>query len=141
MRRSAPAFLDPLDFHLVADKVVELDRTMRYRSYGGVVYRVPEGFRCDLASVPWWLRSLAPDWRSTARSGVLHDCAYRWAEKWFLTREQADALFLEALSAEGVGWRRFAMWSAVRVGAARPWNRYRQMNPTDRGVKPPRVFP
>jgi hypothetical protein len=74
---------------------------------------VPAGFRTDCASVPrvpfaYWLAG------DTAHaSAVLHDYLYR---DYPCTKAQADAVFLEAMHAEGVRWwRAQLMYRAVRV--------------------------
>ena len=87
-------FLDVLDFHLEGptSEIVTLDTNLRYQSEAGVIFTVPAGFRNDLASVPGWLRSLAPPWQQSARAGVLHDCGYRWFELWQIDRASIACL-------------------------------------------------
>lgn len=74
---------------------------------------VPMGFKTDYASVPrlplaYWL------FGGVARqAAVVHDFLYGQGE---LPREQADRVFLEAMSVSGVpAWRRWPMFYAVRA--------------------------
>lgn len=100
-----------------------LDAQLRYKAAAARIFAVPAGFICDLASVPKWLASLAPDWRQSGRAGVLHDWLYRTGK---LARDAADAMFRVALRADGVGrFRAWAMYRAVRMFAGGPWRRYR----------------
>ena len=98
-------FLDELDFHSEGptSEIVVLDSVLRYQDSVGRTYSVPPGFRTDLASVPRMLRSLAPAWRQSARSGVIHDCGYRWFEVWGVSTREIDNLLYEALRADGTG--------------------------------------
>jgi len=76
-------------------------------------WTVPAGYETDLASIPRRFQRVEPHLSPAARPGVLHD--------WFYThhavpRREADAIFREALRAEGVPLlQRLAMWAAVRL--------------------------
>jgi hypothetical protein len=132
-------FLDVLDFHTESptSQVVILDSRLRYQARNGVVYTVPAGFRTDLASVPWWLRSLAPPWHQSGRAGVLHDCAYRWDEVWKLGRDAADELLYAGLRDDHADWLRSqAMLRSVRWFGAAVWERWRIVPEPERGVRP-----
>ena len=65
----------------------------------------PPGFVHDGVSRPYFTRPTAP--------GGNHDGHYRWA---FISRKDADVMFLESLYADHVswenqaGWRRFGRW-------------------------------
>lgn len=139
MRLPPPAFLDVLAFHLEGptSKRVVLDARLRYRSKAGVVYESPEGFTCDLASVPKIVRSLSSSWIQTARAGTMHDLLCRWAEWFGISQGFADALYYEMLRVEGVSrWRAWLQWSAVRTGGRRAWRRWRATNDDDKGPQP-----
>lgn len=103
---------------LPGTKLVVLTEALTYDSPGGLgYYAIPAGFACDLASVPKVIASLAPDWRSTARAGVLHDAAYR-RSGFGVSRATADSLLFEALLCDGTDRSRaWAMYAAVRVFA------------------------
>lgn len=96
---------------------------LRYRSPGGRVFGVPAGFVTDLASIPWPARPVLDTILADReeRPAVLHDWLYCSR---IVTRKEADALFLEALELEGIGWTvRRAMWLAVRAWGWRYWNK------------------
>ena len=111
-------------------------RDGRWRLLAPLVYRsdlmgpvvVPSGFDTDFASVPrfpfmfWFLGD-----RGHA-AAVVHDYLYRTAT---VGRAKADAVFEEALKAEGdMGWfGRQAMWFGVRIGG---WASYDQRHPENK---------
>ena len=135
------SFLNILDFHMEpsAELVVVLDAALGYISSSTLIkYTVPVGFKCDLASVPRWVRSVATPWHKSARAGVLHDCCYRWGrEVWGLDRSDADDMYMEALRSEGVSrWRAWLQWLAVRARAGSAWDSYRSMEAALKGPKP-----
>lgn len=108
----------PTDFRIrwLGGKILELDRDLVYETDTGLQLEVPASFCCDLASVPKLLTWLVPDWRSTARAGVLHDALYRYDFLPSLSRKAADDVFYGALLAEGNSrWQALKMWSAVRM--------------------------
>ena len=135
----AATFLDDLDFHLEGptSKIVVLDAALRYRSSNARLFTIPTGFRCDLASVPSWLRWLAPPWQQSARAGVLHDCGYRWFEVWGVARDDVDGLFHEGLLADKTDPSRARLMTwAVQVFGGRAWQRWRATPEVEKGVKP-----
>lgn len=80
---------------------------------GGFV--VPAGFVHDGPSIPNRLRGLVYYTHKLLKPSIAHDYLYVFPGGW--ERAEADALFLEGLRVEGVGWlRRRTMWSAVRAG-------------------------
>jgi hypothetical protein len=103
---------------------------------------VPQGFRCDGASVPWIgtvLTGIGRDGLHRA-AALIHDFLYRYAGKlphgsfckntgngwqpcpvaW--TRKQSDQLFANMLAAYGVSkLRRRTMYLAVRAAGWRSW--------------------
>ena len=131
-------FLDDLAFHLAGptSQLVVLDKPLRYRA-NGTIYRAPAGFACDLASVPRIIRSVASDWRQTARAGVIHDLLYRWFERFGLSRQKCDALYYTMLRREGVGRIRANLqWAGVRAGGWRSWGRWRETPDIKKGPGP-----
>lgn len=91
-----------------------------YTALDGTVYRIPKRFITDLASIPRLFRSIYDIDDESRLPATLHDWLYC---SHAVTRAQADALFLEALTRAGVGWvKRNAMYSAVRAGGWRYWN-------------------
>lgn len=87
---------------------------------------VPAGFETDFASVPWFFRRIFPPAGDgpNARWGpasVIHDYLYRTGTG---TRRDADRIFREVMAAEGVvWWKRWAMWTAVRLFGWMAWQR------------------
>jgi hypothetical protein len=80
---------------------------------------VPLGMETDFATVPraiWWL---IPRWGKHGNAAVLHDCGY-WKQD--RSREEYDAIFLEAMKALGVGkLQRTVMYKAVKWFGGRAW--------------------
>jgi hypothetical protein len=74
-------------------------------------------FETDLASVPR-VPLIYDMWGNRAhREAVLHDYLYRRDSIPVVTRSEADALFLEAMSSTGKSWYiRYAMYWGVRLG-------------------------
>ena len=131
-------FLDPAVIRPGSDKFVHLEQPLRYERGDGRVFTVPAGFRTDLASVPWWLRSLAPRWQSSLRAGIFHDCGYRWFEVWIIARAVVDDLLYEQLRADGTSrLHAWAMRQAVRSFGGLAWSRWRGTPEAEKGVKPP----
>jgi hypothetical protein len=113
-------FLTPLDLRAYLPGEWVVLTALVYQALAGI-YSVPRGFITDLASIPRVLRSIYERNGLSRRPAVLHDYLY-CAQ--LTTRAEADALFLEALAAEGVGWAmRRSMWLGVRVGGWVYWNR------------------
>ena len=132
-------FLDDLRFELVPGEelTVKLTAELRYVDTDGFLYTIPEGFECDLASVPRFLRSIATPWHQSARAGVLHDCGYKWFEVWAIHRVGMDELYNQALRDDDVS--RFRAWlqkRAVRIGGWRAWDRWRRAPQIVKGPRP-----
>ncbi len=86
-----------------------------------VVFSVEAGFITDLASIPRAFRSIIPQVGRHIQPSIVHDWCYE--SKTYLTREEADLLFLDGMKAVGVGWlRRRAMYSAVRAFGWTLWD-------------------
>lgn len=87
----------------------------------GERFMIPAGFRTDLASIPWYLRWL-PGFSPTGLhrlAAILHDYLYTVQDR---TRAEADALFLEAMEACGVGpVLRKSLYAGVRIGGWLTW--------------------
>ena len=81
---------------------------------------VPTGFITDLASVPRLPFIYLVTGGKANEASVIHD--YLYVSK-MVSRSMADAVFREAMAASGVsGWRRWMMWSGVRVGGGSAWD-------------------
>ena len=131
-------FLDPAVTRPGTGEFVHLEQPLRYERDDGRVFAVPAGFRTDLASVPRWLRWLAPAWQHSLRAGIFHDCGYRWFEVWVLARPVLDDMFYEQLRADGTHRvRAWAMRRAVGSFGGFAWNDWRDTPEADKGAKPP----
>ena len=111
-----PAFLTQLVAAHLDDERVRLFLPLRFRSVVlGRVIDVPEGYECDLASVPraplaYWFAGGCAD-----HAAVIHDYLIDTG----VLRKTCDAVFWEAMGVSGVPWwRRAPMWAAVRVYGA-----------------------
>jgi hypothetical protein len=115
-----PRFLDVLALEEVDVHCWKLAHELRFDSaVMGARIIVPEGRLTDLASVPripfaYWL---AGD--TGRKAAVIHDELYRVR---LCPRAVADAVFREALRAEGLpAWRVALMYAGVRVGGWVAW--------------------
>lgn len=98
-----------------------VERDLLYFSKAGDWYMVPKGFITDLASIPKALRGLIEVNGKHRKAAVLHDYLYC---SQILAREDADALFLEAMELLGVSTvLRNAMWLGVRSFGGLYWNK------------------
>lgn len=114
-------FLTQLDLRAYQPNEWLVLNPLKYRAVSGALYTVPAGFVTDLASIPAMVRGIISPNGPSRRAAVLHDWLYCLKAG---ERSEADALFLEALEAEGVNlFVRRAMWLAVRAGGWMYWNR------------------
>jgi len=90
---------------------------------------IEEGFDTDYASVPRGLWNLYPPDGEYSPAAWIHDWLY-WNQALNgrpVKREEADAVFLEAMTALGIGWvTRRILHRAVRLGGGVPWERVRR---------------
>lgn len=101
------------------------------RPYGPPFRRdviVPAGMRTDLASVPFWGRWLVGRVGPHLEASILHDwlyIAWRHADDVRPTgwrRYFADRVMLAGMAAAGMGWRRWLVYGAVRIGGWIPFH-------------------
>jgi len=131
------------------DDRLELVQPATFRDHAGEVWTVPAGFRCDLASFPWWpfwvvgLSTVVvpvPDWlvisslglaaillrhfRGAGPPGILHDHLYATGA---VPKRKADRIFRWALivGREGsvMAW---IGWLGVAIGGWPAWWRHRR---------------
>lgn len=92
-------------------------------SYGDV--NIPQGFRCDLSSVPRVLWGLVAPFELSIAAPLVHDFLYKRGGVLLsvgrvYTRKEVDQLFLKIMTEEGVSlWRRRAAYHAVRLFGGR----------------------
>ncbi|MBP6203354.1 MAG: DUF1353 domain-containing protein [Azonexus sp.] len=85
----------------------------------GMAITVPAGFETDLASVPRLPLVYMATGGTANAAAVIHDYLYT---KHIVPRDVADAVLREASAVTRVpGWRRWAMWAAVRVFGGAAW--------------------
>lgn len=114
-------FTTPLDLRAQLPGRWELLRELIWHSDTERIV-VPAGFVTDLASIPRLLRGILHQNGLSRAPAVLHDFLYATQ---IMTRAEADAVFREALKAEGMGWLgRFLYWGGVRVGGWVAWRNH-----------------
>lgn len=97
-----------------------LENPLVYKN--GCAITVPAGFITDGPSIPRCLWALLPVWGRWSRAGVLHDylCCLIAAGRPHAaaqTRDQADGIFRDAMTALGVSWPQLlALYVGVRMG-------------------------
>jgi len=104
-----------------------------------VFVTVPRGFVTDFASIPRGLWNLWPPAAGKhAKASVVHDVLYKRGfvevgqSRRTIERDEADAIFKEAMEVSGVGWfSRHALWLGVRAGGWKPWGAYRKADHVD----------
>ena len=116
-----PRFINDLEFADSGETykgrpVITLTKDLLYAMDKGEehIITVPKGFVTDFASIPRLLFILASPSGRHRRAAVLHD--YLFTEKSGISRIVCDAIFYDAMRAEGVAWwRRVAIFSMVRL--------------------------
>lgn len=101
-----------------------LDAPLVYQIAPNHLITVPAGELTDLASVPWYLRSITLSDPHTAWAAVVHDYLYKTQT---VPRPLADAVFYGALRDSGVSkfWSA-VYYAAVRMGGWRIWYQRRK---------------
>jgi hypothetical protein len=98
-------------WRLLADLVYSSDLLKRQ-------IRVPAGFVTDYASVPRLPLAFLVAGDTAHEAAVVHDWLYTTQE---VPRDQADAVFKEAIGASDPSAPAWLMWLAVRVGGGGSW--------------------
>lgn len=112
------------------ERAIVLEKPFTFESTRLGQIEILAGFFCDLASIPrlFW-RIFPPAGKYTA-AAIVHDFLY-WNQATaenatnniLITRDDADATFLEAMEALGVGWfTRKTIYRAVRIGGSSSWS-------------------
>jgi hypothetical protein len=98
-----------------------LCRNFRF-SVDGDEYLIPRGFTTDLASIPKVLWSIySPMKTETIAGAVIHDYFYFCPGT--MNRQEADAIFYDALIAKGVSKKTaYRYWAAVRIFGSSHFN-------------------
>ena len=90
------------------------------------VFVVPEGFRTNYASVPWYVRPFFPKMKKHRAASAFHDYLYDKSNPYGdISRERADELFLEAMLSSGVSrWVAKLFYKGVRAGGASRYKKH-----------------
>lgn len=110
-------FLDPLVLEYIDGRSWKLVHAFDYQTDVFPVDRrpikIPAGFVTDFASVPKAFWNVMPPTGEYGKAAVIHDFLYR--TKGVATKAEADSVFLEAMTALGVGfWTRRTMYYGVK---------------------------
>lgn len=121
----------PLKLLPLPGRLWKLARDYTVRVPDGPTITVPEGFICDLASVPrpfWWY---APPYGNYTSPALVHDYLYAKTGEvlmFGLTRCEADMIFLRHMRACGVRpTQAYLKYIAVRLFGWVVWNRNRRL--------------
>ena len=102
----------------------DLKYSMSFNGHGWMEVTVPEWFVTDFASVPRFLWRIYPPIGDYWRSAIMHD--YLYSRECTCSRFLADALFRDAMAADGVPWfTRVVMYYAVRLFGGKHFRRRR----------------
>lgn len=118
-----------LPFELCKDLSYESDKLKRVIVVPGRIKDPGDpdfkpGFLTDLASIPLGMWNILPKSGRYDRAAVVHDYLYQFNG---CTRAEADAVLKEAMEVLQVGgFRIFMIYSGVRSGGWKSWNRYRK---------------
>lgn len=131
-------FLYPIRIEKIGKRRYKLLDSFEYRigsADGQEFVRVMAGFETDFASIPrflWWLwPPVGDDYDGAA---LIHDCIYKTGYvscndgsiRW-VTRAEGDGIMNEAMEVAGTPtWKRRPIFSGVRVGGRRAWNKHRK---------------
>ena len=120
-------------------KTWTVDQPFRYyigAEDSGEYIDVRIGFKTNMASIPRLAQWLIPKMGKWDQGAVVHDLSYRdgyyikdiadMPMPMKLTRKRADQIFIEAMKVLNVKkWRRYLIYSGVRIGGWIAWNKYR----------------
>lgn len=97
--------------------------------WDGIYIHVAPGFLTDLATIPWPLVGIpgAARYGRHNRACILHDWVYYWrgqiSADYTMSRYEADRMFYDVMTEDGVGWQRHAMYWAVRLSPTN-WRKF-----------------
>lgn len=123
----------PVVTYHVALGAWSLESDYLYRRDGHLLL-VPAGFTFDLASIPRLVWVVIAPFELSIAAPLLHDFLYRHRgvpavdhSARTYTRAEADRLFLEVMTREGVRrWRMLAAFGAVRLFGWLAWNGHQE---------------
>ena len=111
-------FTSTLKIEQVSEDEWILLSDLEFQAGNELTFVVPKGFKTDLASVPWWGRSIVPRYGRYTKSAVLHDYLLKLHPD---NREFADTWLVRAMKTENTRtWRRkligffTKLWSKIK---------------------------
>ena len=111
-----PRFTAPLTMTQISARIFRVKIEFEYyagKAAPGVIIKVPEGYRTDLASVPRVFWSWIPPFGKYSQAAVVHDHARQYRK---VSTKTSDRIFLEAMKLLKVHWfKRTVMFAAVRI--------------------------
>jgi len=119
-----PRFLNLLHKADIGWPQIMLLTDLLFKDRDGRVWRVPKGFVCDQASVPFGLRWLVPKAGKFNRAVVLHDWLFylHLTGQLDMTRSEVDSLMHQAMIADGVRFtQRWLIRAGLFAGSWIPW--------------------
>lgn len=117
-------FPKPLLLEWVAPRKAILTKPFVYLSNTRGKVTVEKGFDTDFASTPRVFWAIYPPTGSYTKAAVVHDRDYFYQD---VTRDVADATFLEGMEELGVPWaRRQLIYRSVRAFGWLAWNNNRR---------------
>lgn len=103
---------DPILQWHAQESMWELDEPFTV-TWQGKSWKMPTGFKTDLASIPRVFRWLIPKVGKHIQPAVVHDWFYVYGG---VTKEEADQMFLDGMVYTNVWrWRRYMMYWGVRA--------------------------
>lgn len=85
----------------VKENLWRVEEDARLVIFGGVIV-IPEGFECDMASVPKCFQWFIPKRGKEIDVSVIHDFLYSEHSTYALNREEADIIFRELMIRNGM---------------------------------------
>ena len=91
----------------------KLTKPLEYDYRGYILFRVPEGFKTDFATIPGWIPFLRPKNGKWAKASVVHDFL---CKRDGVPKSLADRVFYYAmLDDEASVFTAYLLWVSVRI--------------------------
>ena len=125
-----PGFITPIEAFNHRPRIVDgeiqrkqvvLELTTIWMDGESNTIKVPRGFVCDLASIPWFTGFMLNALGRHQRAAVLHDWLYRNRAR---SKGYCDKQFNAAMKFDGVRlWRRAAIIAGLKIGGRVSWHK------------------
>jgi hypothetical protein len=122
--------ITPLLLQYVDGKIWTLAEDFIVESSPLGIIRIAKGFRTDFNSIPRGLWNILPP-DEAGHAAVVHDHLYQTGRivTRNITRSEADAAHREFAQLDGIkSWKIGLIYSALRLGGWKVWNRYRALD-------------